>query len=217
LIHAVPADGFSDVNISVDGTEVASEVSFTEATGFLSVPAGVELPVLIESTDGNNSIEPSITVPAAGDGAVSTRTVFARGGADDRDPGLTAIESREPTPVSNPAESGNVAINVFHAATPSNLSPVTVSVRPNGGGQPVVPETSLEYNNASGVLEIGATTNAFVRLSAGGTDYDFDLQPLADAGVTLDQQYATFYAVNGDPARVFAATTGGSVVELTVQ
>lgn len=217
LIHAVPADAYSEVNISVDGTEVASEVPFTGATGFLSVPAGVELPVLIESTSGNNSVEPSVTVPAAGDGAVATRTVFARGGADDRDPGLTAIESREPTAISNPAESGEVAINVFHAATPSALSPVTVSVQPDGGGQAVVPETSLEYNNATGVVEIAATTSAFVRLSAGGTDYDFDLQPLADEGVSLDQQYATFYAVNGDPARVFAATTDGSVVELTVQ
>lgn len=193
FVHAASAEGFETVDLEIgEEPENVSNLNFSEASDFYSLPAGTGISVDI--TGAEASLQRSFSVDLPNSGLPVTKTVFITGNGQNQQVQLRSVDTRETARFGNSTQDPqNVGFHLFHAWTTESFSTVDVSFL-NTSGDVLRGPVTLDYGNAfSG--SVGPVTDlATLRVSLGGSNFDFSLSPI-DEGT-----YATIYLADAPTA-----------------
>ncbi|GEM_PF-6609845 len=193
FVHAASAEGFETVDLEIgEEPENVTNLNFSEASDFYSLPAGTGISVDIAGAEA--SLQRSFSVDLPDSGLPATKTVFITGNGQNQQVQLRTVDTRETARFGNPSQDpDNIGFHLFHAWTTESFSSVDVSFL-NTSGDVLRGPVTVEYANAfSG--SVGPVTDlAELRVSLGGSNFDFDLSPI-DEGT-----YATIYLADAPTA-----------------
>ena len=221
IIHNCAAPAADTVDIYVNGTLALPSVAFRTATGFINLPSGVALSVVVatkHSTGLADSIKSFTVGPLASDSnyVVIASGIAGAGFAANPNSLSTAFTLNVIANAKTSAPAGNVNLAIFHGVTDAP----GVDVKITGGATLA---TNLEYGSYAGYLTVPATWYP-ISIYPTGTNtavanYLADLSSLGGgAAVVLASGFLTPSMNNNGPAfALIAVLANGTVITLPTQ
>jgi hypothetical protein len=210
FVHVASAQGFETVDLEIGAEpETVSDLGFSEASEFLSLPAGTTISVDI--TGAETSVQRKFTVSLPDSGIPKTRTVFFAGNGQTQPVQLRPANTVETERFSyRDDDPDDLEFDIFHGATTESFATVDILFA-DDADRTLRGPVSLEYGNVfSG--EVGpAAELASMNVQRGQSVVEFDIRAIADGS------YATIYLADAPTAlglRAYALVDGGDPVEL---
>lgn len=148
IVHASP--DAPDVNVLLDGSAAAADLSYKQSSGLLTFPNPGSASVEVEAQlpGGNATVIPAANLPFAADTTTRVIAVGTVAGAD-----LDALVFTNPT---TPVGAGNVRIQAVHGA-PNVPIPVDVYITdPMDDILPLMPNGTFDFGQDIGPVEVPA-------------------------------------------------------------
>lgn len=221
VIHNCSDPAAAAVDVYLDTTLLLDNFGFREATGFVDVPAGIQLNIGIADSNSTSSTNSLVTIPLTLQGgqtyvAVASGVLNTANFAPNPDGISTSFGlSVQSGMFESSTGSGAVALRAYHGATDAP----TVDVILQGDASPLIDD--LIFANFSGSLEVPAASyNLNVTPGANNAavvaSYTADLSTLGGgAAVVFASGFLDPSAnQNGASFGLFAALTDGTVIPL---